>query len=138
MQVGHITAEELEGVLLQRLPAGARLHTIIDASPAPCPLRLPCSVTIQPNGWGTWQVLQSSCLYMFCSAAQIVLVKCGIPLPPPPPPRLPPQEVLAACLAPFSANPTAGDPGRFCIYPGPSCRGKRCKVPIQVKYESIA
>jgi len=54
-QAGGVAEAELRGALLGRLPAGARLHAVVDACAGELRLGLPACTTTRPDSWAEWQ-----------------------------------------------------------------------------------
>jgi hypothetical protein len=54
-QAGGVAEAELRGALLGRLPAGARLHAVVDACAGELSLGLPARTTTRPDSWAEWQ-----------------------------------------------------------------------------------
>ena len=61
VQMGPIKAQELQRQL-GRLPAGTRLHLVVDAGATSFPLGLPHHASITRDGWLHWEAILLSSL----------------------------------------------------------------------------
>lgn len=55
MQEGGISEADVVERLVRRLPAGARLHCVVDACRGGIALGLPARTRTRPDSWAEWQ-----------------------------------------------------------------------------------